>query len=88
MSKFQNRENMQNMDMNCDFDIKNGPNKGLKTVQNPSVLAGSTQSGQYQTPVAVDNLNNLYLLLLALNSIRLLVFFIAIIAHLYTNCLD
>ena len=31
---------MQNMDMNCDLDIKNRPNKGLKTVQNPSVSSG------------------------------------------------
>ena len=28
---------MQIMDMYSDFDIKNGPNNGLKTVQNPSV---------------------------------------------------
>ena len=28
---------MQNMDMNCDFNIKNRLNKGLKIVQNPSV---------------------------------------------------
>ena len=28
------------MDMNYDLDIKNRPNKGFKTVQNPSVSAG------------------------------------------------
>ena len=28
---------MQIMDMLCNFDIQNGPNNGLKTVQNPSV---------------------------------------------------
>ena len=39
VSKYQNRKNMQNMDMNCDLDIRNRPNKGLKTVQNPSVSA-------------------------------------------------
>ena len=36
-SKYQNRENIQNMDMNCDFDIKSRPNKRLKIVQNLSV---------------------------------------------------
>ena len=28
------------MDMNCDFYIKNRPNNGLKTMQNPIVSSG------------------------------------------------
>ena len=34
------------MDMNCDFDLKNKPNKGLKTVLNPSVSVTQIQCSQ------------------------------------------